>query len=348
MASDEDLIVLRPEGLYCPAGDFHIDPWRLVARAVLTHAHADHARAGHGAYLAAAVSEGVLRTRLGAGIALQGLAYGERVEINGVRVSLHPAGHVLGSAQVRVEQRGRVWVASGDYFASGIDGDANATCAPFEPVHCDCFITESTFGLPIYRWRAQSEVLAEINAWWQGNVEAGRASLLLGYSFGKAQRLLAGLDSGIGPIVVHGAVEALNHAYRAAGVALPATRSIDDVAKADLKRAIAVAPPAVQGSAWARRLGEPSDAFASGWMQLRGARRRQGVDRGFVLSDHADWPGLQRVIAATGASRVIVTHGYEAVMVRWLQQQGLQAASFETAYGDVDDDAVEAAREAGA
>ncbi len=343
MPCAEDLIVLRPEGLYCPAGDFHIDPWRPVARAVLTHAHADHARVGHGAYLATALSEGVLRTRLGAGIALQGLAYGESLELNGVRVSLHPAGHVLGSAQVRVEHRGRVWVASGDYFVSGVESDINATCAPFEPLRCDCFITESTFGLPIYRWRAQAQVLAEINAWWQGNAEAGRASLLLGYSFGKAQRLLAGLEASIGPIVAHGAVEALNQAYRAAGVALPLTRSLDDVSKTDLKRAIAVAPPAVQGSAWARRLGEPSDAFASGWMQLRGARRRQGVDRGFVLSDHADWPGLQRAIRASGAERVIVTHGYEAVMVRWLEQQGLRAGSFETAYGD---DAAEAVHEA--
>jgi putative mRNA 3-end processing factor len=345
MASDEDLIVLRPEGLYCPAGDFHIDPWRPVARAVLTHAHADHARSGHGANLATAVSEGVLRTRLGAGIALQGLAYGEAVDMDGVRVSLHPAGHVLGSAQVRVEHRGQVWVASGDYFASGVEADVNATCAPFEPVRCDCFITESTFGLPIYRWQAQREVLAEINAWWQGNADAGRASLLLGYSFGKAQRLLAGLDPSIGPIVCHGAVEAMNEAYRAAGVALPATHRIDDVPRDALKRALAIAPPAVQGSAWSRRLGEHSDAFASGWMQLRGARRRQGVDRGFVLSDHADWPGLQRAIAATGAARVIVTHGYEAVMVRWLTQQGLQAGSFETAYGD---DAAEAVHEAAA
>jgi putative mRNA 3-end processing factor len=343
MSAGEDLIVLRPEGLYCPAGDFHIDPWRPVSRAVLTHAHADHARVGHGAYLATAISQGVLRARLGADIALQGLAYGEAVEINGVRVSLHPAGHVLGSAQVRVEYRGHVWVASGDYFAGGVEGDINATCSPFEPVRCDCFITESTFGLPIYRWRAQREVLAEINVWWQANAEAGRASLLLGYSFGKAQRLLAGLDASIGPIVAHGAVETLNVAYRDAGVALPATQRIDDVPRDDLKRALAIAPPAVQGSAWAKRLGDASDAFASGWMQLRGARRRQGVDRGFVFSDHADWPGLQRAITATGAERVIVTHGYEAVMVRWLTERGLQAQSFTTEYGD---DAAEAVHEA--
>ncbi len=332
--AEADLVVQRPEGLYCPPGDFHIDPWRPVPRAVITHAHADHARRGHGAYLATAVSAGVLRARLGE-ITLQGLAYGEAVEINGVRVSLHPAGHVLGSAQVRVEHRGRVWVASGDYFASGHEHDANATCEPFEPQRCECFITESTFGLPIYRWRPQAELLAEVNAWWSANAAAGRASLLMGYSFGKAQRLLSGLDPSIGPIATHGAVESLNEAYRAAGVALPATRTLDSIRdKAELARAIVVAPPAVHGSAWARRLGDASDAFASGWMQLRGARRRQGVDRGFVLSDHADWPGLQRAIAATGAQRVIVTHGYEAVMVRWLREQGLQADSFATEYGD--------------
>jgi putative mRNA 3-end processing factor len=201
-------------------------------------------------------------------------------------------------------------------------------------VRCDCFITESTFGLPIYRWRAPHEVFADINRWWAGNAQAGRASLLLAYSFGKAQRLLAGVDASIGPIVVHGAVEDLNRAYRAAGVRLPETLRLEDVSDRNLlRRALVVAPPSVQGSAWAARLGECSHAFASGWMQLRGARRRQGLDRGFVLSDHADWPGLQRAIAATGAQRVIVTHGYEAVMVRWLQQQGLEAGSFRTAFG---------------
>lgn len=334
-----DLIVQRPEGLYCPPGDFHIDPWRPVARAVITHAHADHARRGHEAYLASAPSEGVLRARLGEDITLQPLAYGEAVTINGVKLSLHPAGHVLGSAQVRVEHQGQVWVASGDYFASGHTEDVNATCAPFEPVRCHCFITESTFGLPIYRWRPQAEVLAGINAWWAANAEAGRASLLMGYSFGKAQRLLAGVDASIGPIVVHGAVEPLNEAYRAAGVALPDTQRVEAITdKALLQRALVVAPPSVLGSPWTRRFGDASDAFASGWMQLRGARRRQGVDRGFVLSDHADWPGLQRAIAATGASRVIVTHGYEAVMVRWLQQQGLEAGSFSTEYGSEDNE----------
>ena len=336
-----DLVVLRPEGLYCPPGDFYIDPWRPVQRAVITHAHADHSRSGHAHYLAAAPAQGVMRARLG-DIDLQALPYGQVIDHFGVRVSLHPAGHVLGSAQVRLEHGGRVWVASGDYFVTGHDADSredNLTCDAFEPVRCDCFITESTFGLPIYRWQPQRDIFDDINQWWRANADAGRASLLLGYSFGKAQRILAGVDPAIGPIVVHGAVEPLNRAYREAGVHLPATQLITDVSDtASLRRALAIAPPAVQGSAWAKRFDAPglpaSDAFASGWMQLRGARRRRAVDRGFVLSDHADWPGLQRAIKASGAERVIVTHGYEAVMVRWLQQQGLQAASFKTEYGD--------------
>ena len=318
-----DLVITRPQGLYCPAGDFYIDPWRPVHRAVITHAHADHARAGHGHVLATAISEGVLRSRLGANLALQGLAYGETVLHNGVTISLHPAGHVLGSAQVRIEHAGRVWVASGDYYLSASD-ERNPTCAPFEPVRCHCFITESTFGLPIYRWQPQAEVFDQINTWWRANATAGRPSLLLAYSFGKAQRLLAGVDASIGPIVVHGAVAPLNQAYRAAGVRLPDSATLGDLPdKGRLAGALVVAPPAVHASAWARKLGDFSDAFASGWMQLRGARRRQGVDRGFVLSDHADWPGLQRAIAATGAERVIVTHGQEAVMVRWLDRKSV-------------------------
>jgi putative mRNA 3-end processing factor len=329
---DDDLVVLRREGLYCPPGDFFIDPWRPVDRAVITHAHADHARTGHAHYLASAPSAGVLRQRLGE-IALQTLAYGEPLTVNGVRLSLHPAGHVLGSAQVRVEHQGRVWVASGDYHLSGHD-EANATCAPFEPVRCECFITESTFGLPIYRWPREAEVFAQINDWWRGNAAQGIASVLLGYSFGKAQRLLAGVDAGIGSIAVHGAVAGINDAYRAEGVALPLTCALPSLSAAERQRALIVAPPSVQGSSWLQRVGERSDAFASGWMQLRGTRRWQGLDRGFVLSDHADWPGLQRAIAATGAQRVIVTHGYEATLVRWLREQGLQADSFATEYGD--------------
>ena len=328
-ANPTDLIVLRPQGMYCPAGDFYIDPWRPVDRAVITHAHADHSRTGHGHYLAARDSEHVLRSRLGT-IDLQTLAYDEAITINGVQVSLHPAGHVLGSAQVRVEQAGRVWVASGDYKTAG-----DATCTPFEPVRCDTFITESTFGLPIYRWPSDADVFADINAWWSANAAEGLASVLYCYSFGKAQRILSGVDASIGPIVVHAAVQALNAAYRASGVALPETQLVTEVAdKSLLKQALVLAPPSVAGSSWTARLGEYRDGFASGWMLMRGARRRRGVDRGFVLSDHADWAGLHTAIAATGCEQVIVTHGSVPVMVRYLEEKGLSARAFATEFGD--------------
>ncbi len=328
-----DLIVRRPEGLYCPAGDFFIDPWRPVDRAVITHAHADHSRAGHGQYLAHHDAERIMKTRLGE-IRFQGLGYGETLIIGGAKVSLHPAGHVLGSAQVRVQTGNGVWVASGDYFVSGI-AEVNTTCEPFEPVRCDCFITESTFGLPIYRWAPQVDVMRQINQWWSENAAEKRASLLLGYSLGKAQRLLAGVEASIGPVFVHPAVARINDAYREAGVRLPAAETLTaDTDPSLLRDALVIAPPAVHGSRWLRILGRHSDAFASGWMRLRGARRRRGTDRGFVLSDHADWHGLTRAIAATEASRVIVTHGYEDVMVRWLAERGLQASSFETDYDD--------------
>jgi putative mRNA 3-end processing factor len=325
-----DLIELRNEGLFCPAGSFYIDPWRPVERAVITHAHADHARPGHARYLAVADCEQVLRTRLG-DITLQVVAYGESIDINGVKVSLHPAGHVLGSAQVRIEYAGEVWVVSGDYKL-----EADPTCAPFEAVRCHAFVTESTFALPIYRWAPPRTVFADINAWWDANAREGRASVLYGYAFGKAQRMLAGVDAGIGPIVCHGAVENLNQAYRATGVALPHTARVTEVTPNDLKRALVVAPPSAQGTPWLKRFGKYSDAFASGWMQLRGARRRRGVDRGFVLSDHADWPGLMQAIEATGAQRVIATHGYSNILVRWLQQRGMQASTFDTEFGNED------------
>ncbi len=330
----KDLIVQRTEGLYCPAGDFYIDPWRPVPRAVITHAHADHARPGHGHYLASAAGQGVLRARLG-DVSLQALAYGERVVHHGVEISLHPAGHVLGSAQVRLAHGGQVWVASGDYKVA-----PDPTCAAFEPLRCDVFITESTFGLPIYRWAPDQALFADINAWWAANAAAGRASVLACYSFGKAQRLLAGIDPAIGPVVVHGAVEPINRAYREAGVTLAPTLQVGEVGdKASLCRALVLCPPSATASPWLRRFGEASIAFASGWMLLRGARRRAGYDRGFVLSDHADWPGLMAAIAATGAQRVIVTHGSVPVMVRHLAEQGLQAEAFDTEYGDEQMDA---------
>ncbi|WP_028239890.1 ligase-associated DNA damage response exonuclease [Stutzerimonas azotifigens] len=335
-----DLVIARPEGLYCPPGDFYIDPWRPVDRAVITHAHGDHARWGMGHYLATRDSEGVLRTRIGQDMPLQTLAYGETLEHNGVRLSFHPAGHVLGSAQLRIEHCGEVWVASGDYKV-----EPDATCAAFEPVRCHTFITESTFGLPIYRWPSQRQVFAEINDWWRANAAVGRASVLFCYAFGKAQRILHGLDASIGPILVHGAVEPLNRVYREAGIALPETLYTGDLAKGDprLKQAIVLAPPSAGGSTWVRRFGDFSDGFASGWMMLRGTRRRRGVDRGFVLSDHADWPGLLWAIEQTGAERVMVTHGSVAVLVRYLCEQGLDAQAFDTEYGEEDDALVQEA-----
>jgi putative mRNA 3-end processing factor len=335
------MVVVRKEGMYCVPGDFYIDPWRPVDRAVITHAHGDHARLGSSRYMAAAPGVGVLRARLG-DVPIDALEYGEKVVHNGVTISLHPAGHVLGSSQVRMECGGEVWVASGDYKV-----EADKTCVPFEPVTCHTFITESTFGLPIYRWEPEQSIFDDINTWWRKNAEQGRASIVFAYAFGKAQRLLSGLDPAIGPIVCHGAVEALNKPYREAGVPLPPTSMVTEVEKAALRRAIVIAPPSAAGSSWLKRFGDYSDAFASGWMQLRGARRRRSVDRGFILSDHADWPGLMTAVRASEAERVIVTHGSVGVMVRWLCQQGLDAGAFQTEFGDEEDESVGSAPAAG-
>jgi putative mRNA 3-end processing factor len=323
-----NLVSPTPRGLYCAAGDFYIDPWRPVGRAVITHAHGDHARMGSEAYLAAKCGVPVLQTRLGPEARIEGVEYGEARELNGVKVSLHPAGHVLGSSQVRIEHAGEVWVVSGDYKL-----DPDPTCEPFEPVRCHAFITESTFGLPIYRWRTHDEIFGGINRWWAGNARHGRASVLFGYAFGKAQRILASVDDSIGPIIVHGAVETLNRGYRECGVALPPTRVGTELAsKAEAAGALIVAPPSAQSTPWLKRFGEYSDAFASGWMAIRGARRQRAVDQGFVLSDHADWPSLQRAIAATGAERIFVTHGNIETMVRWLVEQGYDARGMDTEF----------------
>jgi putative mRNA 3-end processing factor len=270
----------------------------------------------------------VLRVRLGRQVSIEGLPCGETREMGGVRVSFHPAGHVLGSAQVRVEHRGEVWVVSGDYKT-----EPDPTCAPFEPVRCDTFITESTFGLPVYRWPAASGVFREIDAWWSENRREGRLSVLHGYSLGKAQRLLAGVESGAGPILVHPAVAEMLPAYAAAGVRLPEVSVVrrGDLKKAD-RQALVVAPPGGQGGAESDDWGEASVAFASGWMLVRGMRRRGGAERGFVLSDHADWPGLIQAIRATGAGRVLVTHGSSRALVRWLNENGWRAEPLATRF----------------
>jgi putative mRNA 3-end processing factor len=328
------LIVNTDRGLYCPPGDFHIDPWQPVDRALITHAHVDHARPGSTRYLCALPGRDILRNRLGDAASIDGIPYGQVLEHNGVRVSFHPAGHVLGSAQVRVEHRGEVWVVTGDYKRA-----PDPTCAPFEPVPCHALLTESTFGLPVYRWAPPADVFAEINAWWRTNRDAGKASILYGYALGKAQRLLSGLDPEIGPIYLHGAVERMTREYRAAGVTLPLTRLVADVPpRHDWAGAMIVAPPLAHNSAWSRKFAPASTGMASGWMRVRGARRRRAVDLGFVLSDHIDWPGLLTTVKETRAHEIWVTHGFIAPVVRWFREQGLEAHGLKTAFeGETDE-----------
>jgi putative mRNA 3-end processing factor len=280
----------------------------------------------------------VLRARLEPTAKIRGVSYGEAVSLSGVTISLHPAGHILGSSQVRIVHRGEIWVVSGDYKT-----DPDPTCTAFEPVPCHTFVTESTFGLPIYRWPRQEEVLAEINSWWRSNASAGKTSMLYGYTLGKAQRLIAGLEPSIGPILTHGAVERMTAAYRDAGVRLPPTRYAGTAERrADARGAIVIAPPHASASPWTRRFGAQSTGFASGWMLVRGARRRRALDRGFPLSDHADWPGLLAAIEATGAGEVWVTHGFTGPVVRWLAEHGLEARAVQTRFeGEQDDEAVE-------
>lgn len=322
------LLELTPAGLYCAAGDFFIDPWQPVSRAIVTHAHGDHLRPGSAAYLVAAPGEALARARLAPDAAVRSVPYGEAHTLNGVRVSLHPAGHILGSAQVRVEHRGEVWVVSGDYKL-----EPDPTCAPFEPLRCHGFVTECTFGLPIYRWAPEHEVFADLNAWWRANQERGRATMVLGYALGKAQRLLAGLDPAIGPICTHGAMDRLTELYRAAGIALAPTHPVSSFpTRHDWSSSLILAPPGAEATPWARRFGDAALGFASGWMQVRGNRRRQALDRGFVLSDHVDWPSLLTAIEATGATTIWATHGFTGPLVRYLQARGLDARALATRF----------------
>lgn len=328
------MLTFTERGIYCPAGDFYIDPWRPVPRAVITHAHSDHARAGHGHYLCETGTAPVMRHRLGA-IDVETIGYGESRQIGAASVSFHPAGHVPGSAQIRVEVGGEVWVVSGDYK---LEDDGLST--PFEAVPCHAFVSECTFGLPAFRWPNPQAVRAEINAWWASNAAAGRVSVLGAYSLGKAQRLLAGLNPSLGPILTHGAVEATNVVLRGQGIALPDTRLVTpDLGRNDFAGALVLAPPSAVDSAWSDRFGTIATGFASGWMALRGVRRRRAAGRGFVVSDHADWPDLNTAIRATGANRVFVTHGYTTVFRKWLESQGYDAQIVQTEFtSDADPD----------
>jgi putative mRNA 3-end processing factor len=328
------LLELRADGLYCAEGDFYIDPWAAVDRAVITHAHSDHARPGSRAYLATTSGAPLLRARLGPDVAIQAAAYGEILTLGAVRVSLHPAGHILGSAQVRIEHAGEVWVISGDYKLV-----ADSTCAPFEPLRCHTFLTESTFGLPIFRWPAQADIVASIHSWWRANRETGRASVLFAHPLGKAQRMLSLLDASLGPIYTHGAVERMNAVYRAHGVSLGPTSPA--APRGVGKHALILAPPSSHGSLWERRFGAASTAFVSGWMRIRGTRRRRSLDRGFVLSDHADWSGLLRVIEESHAESVWVTHGFRAPLVRWLRERGKNAVAVDAHFEGERDEPVE-------
>ena len=325
----ESMLYETVDGLFCDAGGFHIDPWNPVEKAVITHAHGDHARPGSAAYLCAAPGAGLLRRRFGADAAVESIAYGQRLTLGGVTVSFHPAGHVLGSAQIRVEGPGGVWVAAGDYKRT-----ADPTCAAFEPVRCDTFITESTFGLPIYRWDTTPSLIADILAWWHSNAAEGKSSVLFCYTIGKAQRILAELARHTDrPVFVHGMMLAMIEAYREEGVAmLPVVPATDQPRGTSFAGELVLAPLPARGTPWMRRLGTHSDGFASGLMRIRGIRRQRAFDRGFVLSDHADWPALLQTIEDTGASRVLATHGHAEPLARYLREQGREAAVIRTAW----------------
>jgi putative mRNA 3-end processing factor len=321
MKSAEELIAPTESGLYCRAGGFHIDPAQPVERAVITHAHADHARPGCRSYLATPETARLIRARLGPDTPVEEAAYGEPIAMNGVRLSLHPAGHMLGSAQVRLERGGEVWVVTGDFKR-----EPDPTCAAFEPLRAHGLVIESTFGLPVFRWPAPEAVFEDIRAWWRRRAEAGGACVLFAYAAGKAQRILASLGAAAGPVYAHGAVENMNRVYRAAGVRLPPTRAVvDGLGRADFEGALVIAPPSAGGSPWIRRLPAPEKAFASGWMQIRGMRRRRALERGFVVSDHADWSGLVATVLESGAERVRVSHGYSEELARFLRDKGLAA-----------------------
>jgi putative mRNA 3-end processing factor len=317
----EALLEMTPQGLYCAPGNFFIDPYVPVNRAIVSHAHSDHARWGCKHYLTAKSGEHLLRMRMDPNAEFAFLDYGESLTVGNVQVSFHPAGHILGSAQIRIEHRGRVALITGDYKL-----DQDPTCESWEPVRCHLMITESTFGLPIYRWQSNDSVFASINDWWRESAAQGKCCLLYGYAIGKSQRLLAGLDPSIGPIYCHGAVENGNEAYRKSGVVLPETKQVASVSgRHNWGGAMVVAVPSAHASPWSRKFGNATTAMASGWMAIRGARRRRSVDRGFILSDHVDWPSLIQAVTECNPETVWVTHGYSAAVARYLVETGRDA-----------------------
>lgn len=323
------LLEFTDRGIYCETGRFYIDPWKPVEDAVITHAHADHAYWGHTHYLAHHLSREVLLYRLGP-IALQTLEYGETIQKNGVSITLFPAGHVIGSAQVRIEYKGEVWVVSGDYKT-----EDDGVCSPFIPVKCHNFISECTFGMPVYHWKPQAEIFEGVNQWWQQNIQHNEATVIVGYSLGKAQRILQNLDLSVGKVYTHGVIENTNDALRRNGVHLaPTIRITADTPREEVRKGIILAPPSSVGSPWMRRFQPYSFGYCSGWMAIRGARRRRAADRGIVLSDHADWAGLISAIRATDCESVYLTHGYTASFSRYLSESGFDAHEVHTLYGN--------------
>ena len=320
------VLELRKEGIYCPAGDFFVDPRGKVARAIITHAHSDHGRPGHRSYLCSKTCESLLKLRIGKDSVVESLSFGEKLKIGQAIVSFHPAGHILGSAQIRIDVGGEVWVVSGDYKPQ-----TDQSCEPFELVRCDGFISECTFGLPVYRWQPEQIIHQQINHWWTQNTDEGKTSLLFAYSLGKAQRVLAGLNPEIGKILVHSAVYPFLEHYKKAGVQLPEIVKIERGQEYDFGQAIVVAPPAVEDSTWTRRFRSARKGFASGWMAIRGARRRRNLDRGFILSDHADWNGLLEVIKGTEAEEIKLTHGNGDALTKYLREQGHNCSVLEGA-----------------
>lgn len=323
---DRPLLVFNDKGIYCALADVYLDPWKPVDKAIITHGHADHSRWGHKKYITHHTNIPIITHRLGK-INVTGKTWGETFQVNGVTFSLHPAGHIIGSSQVRVEYKGEIWVFTGDYKT---EDDGLST--PYEPVRCDTFITECTFGLPAFKWTPQREVMHDINEWWADNKTEGSTSILFGYSLGKAQRLLKHLNPEIGPILTHGAIENMTEVIRPM-VDLPKTTLITkDTRKEDFMGALVLAPPSAHGSTWIRRMVPYVTASASGWMTFRGARRRRAIDKGFVLSDHCDWDALLSSIKETGAEKVICTHGYTDIFSRYLKELGYDARTEKTQY----------------
>jgi putative mRNA 3-end processing factor len=316
-----NLLRLTKYGIYCPQGDFYIDASGKVDRNIVTHAHSDHARPGHKSYLAQRQSLPLLKSRLGKKINVQSLEYGEEILIDRVKVSLHPAGHIYGSSQVKIDYSGEIWVVSGDYK---LEDDKLST--PFEAIKCDTFVTECTFGLPVYNWLDQQRVYEQINSWWRSNKADGITSLLFGYSLGKSQRIIKNIDHSIGSVYVHKTVGNMNDAIRSSGGELHETYTINEDSEIEqLEGNLIIAPPSITSGRLIQGIGPISTAMASGWAQTGRNFGRRGVDRGFVLSDHADWDGLLRAISATGTEEVITMHGYTKELSRYLNEQGVNS-----------------------